>query len=1044
MHGGILDAGFQEADYVSGLQGPTAMEFARDGRLFIAEKRGTVRVVADGLLHETPFLTVAADTFWERGLGGITLDPNFETNGRLYIYYSQPGDPVANRLSRFTVSNTDPNVADPGSELVLLDGIPGARGLHNGGALHFGTDGKLYVGVGDAGESANAQSLSSLSGKILRLDPDAYPDIVPPDNPFVSNANARGEIWATGFRNPFTFAIHPDTGRILVNDVGEVTWEEIDDVVKGRNYGWPTCEGACNDPRFVDPIYALNHNGQDAALVGGAFYKGNQFPLEHDGDYFFGEFTDGYIDILEPTSNQTRRFASELGLVVDIDVAPAGKLYYLTISGSLHEISYVGGGNRAPQAAGSATPLYGAAPLLVTFSAEASSDPDNDPLTYGWDFGDGSPPGTGFSVSHQYVTNGTYQARLTVTDVEGATDRSEPIRVSVGNTPPQGTIRLSSAGAFFTAVYQDILGRDADSQGFDYWRQRLRSGADRSEVAAQLWGSAEHRARQVAGLYESFLGRSPAGGEENGWVGALLRGADETDVAAAFLDSSEYRANHATDEAFLAAAYQDVLGRAADAAGWQFWQDWLASGGSRGGVARTLLSSSERAGRVVDGYYQDFLDRSGGAEERRFWIERHEAGLDLEQIAIAFVGSYEYFALAAPRRFGDDLVSGYQAGDTVFFAGAAIDAEDVVLPPSAFQWEIAFHHQTHTHPFLGPVEDVESGAFQIPQRGETSPEVWYRVHLTVTDRGGLVHESHGDVSPRTSTVTVGTVPAGLPIAVDGQPAQAAPHTFTGVVGMTRTLSAPALADLGGATYAFESWSDRGAATHHIETPDADAAYTASFRLVPSDQRGTQYFVARLYEDLFGRGADPDGLAHWVGQLNGGLGRDGLAQVFWAVDEHRARQIEGYFNALLGRAVSGIEKAAWVNKFLGGASETEVMLDLLVSPEFYGQPNSFRNGRFVDMLYFKLLRRAPDAAGAADWVQKLDDGRSPRAVAAAFLAAEERLALVIEAAYQQILLRQATSAEKNAWSADLSLGRADERALAVGLLGSQEYFDLASR
>ncbi len=186
----------------------------------------------------TSFLTVSVDSFSERGLLGVAFDPSFATNRFVYVYYTRSTIPIKNRLSRFTASATNLDVAQTGSEVVLLDNIPSDAGNHNGGAIHFGRDGKLYVAIGDGGIThTNAQDLGSLSGKLLRLNPDGT---IPFDNPFVSRAGARGEVWAYGLRNPFTFAVQPGTGTIFINDVGEASWEEINLGAAGANYGWPT------------------------------------------------------------------------------------------------------------------------------------------------------------------------------------------------------------------------------------------------------------------------------------------------------------------------------------------------------------------------------------------------------------------------------------------------------------------------------------------------------------------------------------------------------------------------------------------------------------------------------------------------------------------------------------------------------------------------------------------------------------------------------------------------------------------------------------
>src|SRR4051812_16710840 len=182
-----LPPGFEMDLVAGGLYEPTAMTVAPDGRIFVTEKPFGVRVIDHGNLLSTPFLTLPVERSGERGVDGITLDPDFEHNGFVYVYYTRLENGNAfDRLSRFTVSAADPNVADPTSERVLIDGIPTvAPGYHNGGILQFGADGMLYVGIGDTLNTALVQDMSKLQGKILRLNPAAYPDIIPSDNPFV-------------------------------------------------------------------------------------------------------------------------------------------------------------------------------------------------------------------------------------------------------------------------------------------------------------------------------------------------------------------------------------------------------------------------------------------------------------------------------------------------------------------------------------------------------------------------------------------------------------------------------------------------------------------------------------------------------------------------------------------------------------------------------------------------------------------------------------------------------------------------------------------
>jgi glucose/arabinose dehydrogenase len=335
-----LPAGFAEAPFATGLSTPTAMEFAPDGRLFVAEKGGSLRVILpNGTLLPTPFLTVLVNTVSERGLIGITFDPNFATNRFIYVYYTTNAATPVNRISRFTADPANPNVAQAASEQIILDNIPSTNGNHNGGSLHFGTDGMLYVGVGESGVPSNAQDLSTVAGKILRLNVAAFPNIIPPDNPFVGTAGARGEIWGLGLRNPFTFNVQPGTGKIYVNDVGQNTFEEIDNLVKGGNYGWPAAEGPSTNPSFINPIFFYPHNGSAAAITGGVFYQSTTLSVTFQGSYFFSDFLLGFIDRLTP-AGQAVGFATNANSPVDLDVGPDGALYYLSInSGKVFRIS---------------------------------------------------------------------------------------------------------------------------------------------------------------------------------------------------------------------------------------------------------------------------------------------------------------------------------------------------------------------------------------------------------------------------------------------------------------------------------------------------------------------------------------------------------------------------------------------------------------------------------------------------------------------------------------------------------------------------------
>jgi glucose/arabinose dehydrogenase len=331
---GPLPPGFTAVPVASGISNPTAMEFAPDGRLFVCQQTGQLRVISNGSLLPTPFVSVTVNSNGERGLLGVTFDPNFANNQFVYIYYTATTPTIHNRVSRF-IANGD--VASIGSEVVILDlnDLSSATN-HNGGAIHFGPDGKLYVAVGENANGSNSQTLSNLLGKVLRINSDGT---IPTDNPFFSTATGNNRaIWALGLRNPYTFAFQPVAGRMLINDVGQSTWEEINDGIAGSNYGWSICEGICGNPNFRDPLIQYGHGtgvNVGCAITGGAFYNPPvaTYPADYVGKYFYADFCSGWIKRFDPVTNTARDFATDLSSPVDLHVGPDGNLYYLARGG---------------------------------------------------------------------------------------------------------------------------------------------------------------------------------------------------------------------------------------------------------------------------------------------------------------------------------------------------------------------------------------------------------------------------------------------------------------------------------------------------------------------------------------------------------------------------------------------------------------------------------------------------------------------------------------------------------------------------------------
>ena len=440
-----------------------------------------------------------------------------------------------------------------------LDNLSSATN-HNGGALHFGPDGKLYVAVGENANAANAQTLGNLLGKMLRINPDGT---IPTDNPFFTTATGTNRaIWALGLRNPFTFAFSPAPAAMFINDVGQNTWEEINDGIAGANYGWPDTEGPTTDPRFDSPLYAYGHRAATGcAITGGAFYTPPR--------------------------------------------AVPGRATSATTS------------SPTTAAAGSARLDPANGNTVTTFA-------------------------TGIATS--------------------------PVDLKVAPTAASTTSR---AGRRHVGVVY-----------------RIAYGATRRPTITAQPAEPDRR----AGSRRRSACARPA----------RRRCATSGSATAPTSRARRPRRLHAR------------IGRA---------------GRQRRDVPRRrhqrLRQHDERRGGA-----------HGHANQRRRRRRSRARGRH-----------------ALQRR------------QTITFAGTGTDPEDGTLPASAFTWRVDFHHDTHTHPFMPRPAARPSGSFTIPTTGETSANVWYRIHLTVRDSGGAdAHDLQRDVLPRKVTLTLATSPAGLQLA----------------------------------------------------------------------------------------------------------------------------------------------------------------------------------------------------------------------------------------------------------------------------------------
>lgn len=333
-----LPPGFAQYEIASGLN-PTDMAIAPDGRIFITEKNGLIRLVVNEELLPDPFAVLLVNDFNERGLGHIGLDPDFANNGFVYVYYTV-ADGSHNRLSRLTAQG---NLMLPGSELILYECDSKFGSVHNGGDFEFGKDGKIYLATGEnASGVTGPQSLTSDLGKVLRLNPDGT---IPTDNPFYTTATGKyRSIYALGFRNPFSLTIDPETGKIYVGDVGGTTWEEINEVKAGRNYGFPLLEGKANGQPipadYEDPIYAYNHD-TGCAITGICYYNptSTNFPSSCKKKLFFADYCKGFIGQYNPaTGSWERNFADQIARPICLQSTPTGAFYYLARAG-------IGGGS---------------------------------------------------------------------------------------------------------------------------------------------------------------------------------------------------------------------------------------------------------------------------------------------------------------------------------------------------------------------------------------------------------------------------------------------------------------------------------------------------------------------------------------------------------------------------------------------------------------------------------------------------------------------------------------------------------------------------
>ena len=345
-------------NFSSGFSSPLGLKNAGDERLFVVEQGGVIKIVdLNGVVNTTPFLDIESivNAGGERGLLGLAFHPEYQTNGRFFVHYSNnSGD---TQISEFAVSSSNPDIANPNSEVMILT-VPQPFSNHNGGTIAFGPqDGYLYIGLGDGGGGGdtnnNAQNPTLLIGKLLRIDIDTQSGGnnygIPSDNPFISDPNTRDEIWATGLRNPFRFTMDPDSNTIWMGDVGQNAREEVNRASlnqAGLNYGWRCYEGnapfntaGCPDEsELTFPVFDYSWNG-GGSVIGGYVYRGQLWSDLFD-QYIFADI-DGMISTLNTTNlsyiNQGNYPGTWVGFGEDINK----ELYIVNLGGSISKIEGV-------------------------------------------------------------------------------------------------------------------------------------------------------------------------------------------------------------------------------------------------------------------------------------------------------------------------------------------------------------------------------------------------------------------------------------------------------------------------------------------------------------------------------------------------------------------------------------------------------------------------------------------------------------------------------------------------------------------------------
>jgi glucose/arabinose dehydrogenase/PKD repeat protein len=807
---------------------PTGIAYLPDGRLLVAEKKGTVWMVQNGTKLPTPFWSRPDEVLdaADRGLLDVAVDPNFVSNRFVYFLYTvdpdsdgvDTNDDAFGRLTRYQAGIANPNVVDPGSRAILLgrtwaEGPPCGSISHTVGCLRWGTDQSLLVSIGDGahhsgvdmgGRDPNlflpgrsdpaedigafrAQFLGSLAGKILRLNPAdgrGYPS-----NPFYDGdpASVRSRVWAYGLRQPFRFCVRPGTGSpnpaaghpgsLYIGDVGWENWEELSVASHGgRNFGWPCYEGLHDVPSYqsatpahhgcgtigtpenpsahTPPVADWNHWNEELSSPAGyegnaasasSFYSATSYPHQYQGVYFFADYGEWWIravrmDALDNVV-QFLPFGTGMEGPVDLITDPStGDLVYIAITaGQVRRIRYVGtgAGNQPPIASASAAPSVGVVPLTVNFSSTGSSDPDNDPLGYAWDFGDGYGSLESNPI-HTYGQAGSHTAMLIVDDGRGGVDSTQ-IVIVVGETStfpttpvldtfnrPDGPVGDPWVDPVFgiqsVQISNQALVEPCCSAAAPVWNGSMfgpdqeayvtltavTTTAPQHDLMLKLQSSTMSAAHVQVG-YDAVASHVQVATYESsaGWV---QRG---TPIPITFTAGDQLGAR-AYSNGQVEVYKNGILIGTRSIGGWPF----AASGG--------------RIGLTLDGAYSSRLDDFGGG------------------VYFPTTNTPPTAVIGSPQDG-----SSYVDVQSLDLQGDAVDAQQSA-GALAYHWDITLHHNNHQHP--GVFVSNQRNDSYLPEDHEDGTGTWMDVKLRVTDGGGLsdsvTHVLFPEVDLEPSAVTV--------------------------------------------------------------------------------------------------------------------------------------------------------------------------------------------------------------------------------------------------------------------------------------------------